>query len=303
MRFFLIIMAVLILLQPAQGQADDPASISSLIRDLGSQDFATRNHAEEKLMSYPRTILPALEKQSDTDDPEVRDRVKRIIHHIKWSPLKIPCSVWFLEKESARLWYEPKAEWRRSAIATVEHLYNKEKTPAVGNYESVAQSFVPMTTNITAIELEIYPMGEYDAWFRVDLCADRSGGPDSYILSRAWIRADSAFPTGQYMLMPFDIPDVTVTSNKTYWIVFTGVTGPTSRASNPFPAMFSGQDKRNGGQCLVLSSGKIEPRGDSLHFRILSSCPKIPLLRAASKSEEKAVPDTSAVDARWSGGK
>ena len=301
MKHGLIIIAALLSTAPAWGKTNSLGVVLPLIQDLGAADAASRNHAQEQLMRWSRDILPTLEEHADSTDPEVRIRINRIIDHLKWSPSKVPQFVWLFDRESGLRWNASVADWRREATASVDHPGGGKTGNIAANYESVAQSVVPLSTNITAVQIQVSPLREKDEWFRVELREDDKGRPGRYVLTRAWIRVDEDLPTDRISSLPFDVPDVVVVSNKTYWIVYTAVRGPACRAINFSPLTLSQEDSYKPGQCLFLSRNNRQPATASgdLHFSILSDCSSVPLLRRASETEMKVIPDTSKVDAFW----
>ena len=301
MKHGLIIIAALLSALPAAGKTNTLALVSSLIQDLAAADSAPRSHAQEQLMRYSRDILPTLEEYADSTDPEVRLRINRIIDHLKWSPSKVPQSVWLFDRESALPWNASVADWRAEATASVDHSGGGKTRDIASNYESVAQSVIPLSTNIAAVQIEVYPLREKDEWFRVELREDDNERPGRYVLTRAWIRVDEDLPTDRISSLAFDVPDVAVVSNKTYWIVYTAVRGPACRAINFSPLSLSQEDSYKPGQCLFLSRNNKQPATASgdLYFCILSDCSSVPLLRKASATEKKVIPDTSQLAAFW----
>jgi len=301
MKHSLIIIVALLSVLPAVGKANDREVVSSLIQGLAADDAATRSHAQEQLMGLSREILPTLEEHADSTDPEVRIRINRIIDHLRWSQSKVPLSVWLYDRESAMPWNASVADWRREATASVDHSGGGKAGDIGCNYESIAQSFVPLSTNIAAVQIKVSPLRAKDEWFRVELREDDDEGPGRYVLTRAWIRIDDDLPVDRISSLPFDVPDVSVATNKTYWIVYTAVRGPACRAINFSPLTLSQENSYKPGQCLFLSRNSKQPATASgdLHFRVFSDCSSVPLLRKALETEQKVIPDTSKVDAFW----
>jgi len=74
---------------PAKDNAGHPdQDPEALIAQLGADDFRTREAAEKALMGIGESALPLLREHEDTDDPEVRVRVRRIVDYLagwaKW---------------------------------------------------------------------------------------------------------------------------------------------------------------------------------------------------------------------------
>mgnify|MGYP001611677678 FL=1 len=68
---------------PGVGGADqDLSRVDALVKQLGASEYNVRSAAEESLRKFTDSILPVLEKHRDSDDPEVRPRIRRIIEHI-----------------------------------------------------------------------------------------------------------------------------------------------------------------------------------------------------------------------------
>jgi PDZ domain len=65
--------------QPAAA-VTDPA-VRELIDQLGHPDADTREQASNKLRSMGKAALPALQQAADSDDPEVKARVRALVRH------------------------------------------------------------------------------------------------------------------------------------------------------------------------------------------------------------------------------
>jgi len=60
----------------------DDARVLALIGQLGDDEFKVREAAEEELKGLGKSCLAMLDKHKNTDDPEVRVRIRRIIDQI-----------------------------------------------------------------------------------------------------------------------------------------------------------------------------------------------------------------------------
>jgi hypothetical protein len=68
---------------PRDFGAAQRAEVARLVVDLGSDQFAVREKAAEKLARFGKPALPALEKAAGDKDPEVAERAKAIAGKIK----------------------------------------------------------------------------------------------------------------------------------------------------------------------------------------------------------------------------
>jgi len=59
--------------------ASEPGDLAPLIRDLGAQQYETREAATAKLRAAGPVAIPALRKAAEADDPEVRARAREIL--------------------------------------------------------------------------------------------------------------------------------------------------------------------------------------------------------------------------------
>ena len=93
-------------------------------------------------------------------------------------------------------------------------------------------------------------------------------------------------PHGVYL--PIDLPDTTVKTDKVYWITCREV----SDQDSPIPLTIyycwtAGHEYSNGR--MLLPHGHVKVERDA-YFRILATCPPVPLLRQASASEFETLP-------------
>ncbi|OHB77728.1 MAG: hypothetical protein A2Z34_03130 [Planctomycetes bacterium RBG_16_59_8] len=68
-------------------RAQDEGVIDALIRDLGDDDWDTREKAVEELVKIGKEALPRAEIASRSDDPEVAARAKRVVEWIKFNSI------------------------------------------------------------------------------------------------------------------------------------------------------------------------------------------------------------------------
>jgi hypothetical protein len=74
-----------------QGKSDtppkavQPEEIKTLVRQLGDDDFKTRERASQRLRELGRFAMPALRKAANDSDAEVRQRASRIVEEIQTS--------------------------------------------------------------------------------------------------------------------------------------------------------------------------------------------------------------------------
>jgi tetratricopeptide (TPR) repeat protein len=60
-------------------QKPDKAIVAQLIRQLGADDFQTRQEASRQLLEFGASVVPELKEGLDTKDPEVRGRLQAIL--------------------------------------------------------------------------------------------------------------------------------------------------------------------------------------------------------------------------------
>jgi hypothetical protein len=65
------------------GKGEDVRAVQKLVRDLGDDDFATREDASTKLNLIGEPALPFLEKAAESDDAEVRRRAGELATEIR----------------------------------------------------------------------------------------------------------------------------------------------------------------------------------------------------------------------------
>lgn len=64
--------------------APDEKQIADLIKDLGSTDFNVRASASERLKQVGPEVIPMLQRFSDSDDPEIRARIRGVMRAFEW---------------------------------------------------------------------------------------------------------------------------------------------------------------------------------------------------------------------------
>lgn len=84
----------LLLLLPAMAQEapkrGDPvqARVRELIRELGAEEYATREAADRELRKIGRPAVPELKKALESEDLEIRERARRILGEVQSSPTR-----------------------------------------------------------------------------------------------------------------------------------------------------------------------------------------------------------------------
>lgn len=244
----------------------DDHTFQDLVRQLGADSFNERQQAESQLGTMPRSALDDLRNAlSDTDDPEIQMRLKRIVEHILSDASSIPQAYWVLiTTERGR--YANLAEKFRNESSISTH--NTEGTAATTG--GFAQSFIPKSATITAIEICAYPISRQFGFTRLDLCMDDHGAP-GHVLARSWIwiPENHNFPHGDYIY--HDIPDQRVDPSGTYWIVYTEFPdlSLTHSVIANYGFSISGNEYPDG---MLWYEASDAPRQDAdLKFRIFSS--------------------------------
>src|SRR5579871_2255955 len=82
---------VMFLALPGVAKADEPsrADVDRLIKQLGSDKFADREMAGKKLAEIGEPALEQLRKAADSDDVEVRRRVRELIKILETTPFVV----------------------------------------------------------------------------------------------------------------------------------------------------------------------------------------------------------------------
>ncbi|MBW8040708.1 MAG: hypothetical protein FVQ85_11980 [Planctomycetes bacterium] len=208
-----------------------------------------------------------------------------------------PQSFYSYKEQTRKEWIAAISGWRRKAIVSTGH----DEGTAGGGFSDFAQSFIPCSDIINAVELTTYPV-KAAGWIRVDLAKDENGRPGK-VLSRTWLRVETDCPAGHSSFMTFDVPNVKVDPEGVYWITFNefvdeeyvGKWG-TSMVTN---TGFSKDDTYQGGKLIVGNHRGTHESGDS-KFRIISKCGTLPTLRKASRGERQTLPAKQFQEASWS---
>lgn len=277
------------------GQRDvpDAARLSALIRDLGSDDFKARQDAERGLKRCPRSALPALMEHHDSDDPEIRMRIRRIVRHVRLDLGRIPQAFFVFGTQDRSGWKRLMAGWRAKATVAAKHT----EGTAGGNYTAFAQSFIPRCKQIAAVELCTYPVSGL-GWIRVDICEDDDGKPGEYVLSRAWLKVEKPCPVPHGGFMVFDIPDITVHPKKTYWLTYAEYVAKDSPIQSITNLGLSQGATYSEGKLMRRHEARPSGRHDA-RFRIVSKCGKVPTLRQVKEGALGKLGDHSSAGANW----
>src|SRR5260221_7091735 len=92
MRALILLGLFCLCLNPAQVLADGDAppteaQIAAWVKDLGAEDFKTRNDAERNLTKAGDAAKAQIEKARDSKDAEVSSRATRILGALKTEPI------------------------------------------------------------------------------------------------------------------------------------------------------------------------------------------------------------------------
>ena len=272
--------------------ADRAERIHGLVKKLGDAEFRTREDAEILLKAEVRDIIPLLRKYTKSDDPEIRFRVGRIVDHLISEPSRTPYFA-FVFQRNLRLtpgqWKKALVPWREKCNVTASHTADGRRSSGVSAF---AQSFVPHSRKICAVELMIYVAYKGKGWIRLDLCADRDGRPSSVAMARTWIRIDTRDLPPHGVYLPFDIPDTEVKPEATYWITFAKITDKDSPTTGMTQYGHSRNSPYKEGS-LVLPAGHVVSGAADAYFRVISKCAPVPLLRKATEKELKTLPGSN----------
>lgn len=261
----------------------DAGQIDMLIRKLGDARFPEREAAEKKLRGQPRDALPLLMKHQNTDDPEIAERVHRIVMHIKRNADNIPKTVFAFQKEPTFtsfnemriFWDDAMATWETKAVVAAKS-DNVKDTSATGG--SFAQSFVPHTNRISAVAVQLYLLHDREGWLSLEVCEDDNGLPGKYILARTMLKTRKAGPAPPHVFVVFDIPDIEIRPEQTYWLRFVDKEHITNHG------LSVGRDAYTEGKYLSLdSTAPVAVSDRDAKFRIISRCDPVPLFYALTK--------------------
>jgi hypothetical protein len=271
--------------------------LDALVELLGADHYKLRQEAEELLALETRDCIPRLRRLQDSEDPETRFRVRRVIQAMLADPSKIPASVYVLQHDLAmtpKQWRRAMAPWRRDAKVSVCHKRTGTSNGGLGGF---AQSFVPSAARIAALELALSANYDERGWVRVDLCTDRRGAPSEVVLARTWLRVATRELPPHGSSVPIDLPDVDVRPGATYWITFTAFRDPGGREPEWVKYTASHENGYDNGK-LLRPSRLLQPKGD-VYFRIITDCTPVPLLRRATPEEMASLPKAELRDIGW----
>ncbi len=287
---FFILIALSLVTPPLFAEDPSEKDLKTLVESLGHENFRERKLAEKTLNGYSRNIVPALRKHEEARDPEVRLRVRRVIKQMMADPEKIPSNVFILDADGLTT----------STYKTGMGSWNSNKTVAAqmdvgrsGTSGGFAQSMVPETDTIAAIELATYPIGNGTGWLMADLRPDHNGAPSAEVLARAWIRVGKTLSLHGVSLV-YDIPDVRVQKGATYWIVFRPFNdaGPKSAIMNF--GLNTSSTYSNG--VLWRDSSSQPSTSSDAKFSIISKCFPPPFLKKAEEKDLKTLPSA---EVKW----
>lgn len=210
---------------------------------------------------------------------------------------RAPQSFYSYKEQTRKEWSVAISGWRTKAIVSVEHT---EGTTA-GGFRDFAQSFIPCSEIINAVELTTYPV-KAAGWIRADIAKDENGRPGK-VLSRIWLRVETDCPAGHSSFMTFYVPNVKVDPEGVYWITFNEFVDEeyvgkwsTSMVTN---TSFSKDNTYQGGKLIVGNQRGTDETGDA-KFRIIAKCGTLPTLRKASRGERQTLPAKQFQEASWS---
>jgi len=286
----LALVAAVVVAAPEKASVDKE-KIDALVAQLGGEKFAQREAAEKELKEYGREILPLVRKHENSDDPEIKMRVGRIIEYVRSNPACIPQVVYVFDikpdepnaKVFVRLEKEMKA-WRLKAAVAVSH--TKGTSTRSGAF---AQSFIPRCNSIKAIETGAFATQSGSGWVCLDVRADQGGMPGAHVLSRAWVRIEKSTPGRPDLCLVFDIPDIAVEADKTYWITFSEHLDPAQDHGNLTNHKYANNRAYADGKYLRQGRQTPYDNRDAV-FSIISECESVPLLRKATDEEKKKLP-------------
>ena len=283
----------------ADGASDGGMSIGSrvdrLVHALGGNEFADRQAAETQLLAQSRAVLPALMRYCDSDDPEVRERVRRIVQRIKMNPATVPEAIFAFDKDreftSSRArrgyWDAQMKAWQEAAQVTTAN----DGDDASATDGSFYQSFVPHTNRIAAIAVQLYSFSGREGWLAVEVYEDVKGEPSDYVLTRAYVKTQKRGPAAPHVFIVFDVPDIAVTPGQIHWFRFHDLSKITNHGiTTKWDAYPEGRYT----QSSPRSKGNSMPGRDA-KFRIIAACGAVPLLHAATDEEQASLQPLRAV--------
>ncbi|MHC4083661.1 MAG: hypothetical protein ACYSU3_02280 [Planctomycetota bacterium] len=208
-----------------------------------------------------------------------------------------PQSFYSYKEQTRKEWSGAISGWRKKAIVSVEH----DEGTAGGGFRDFAQSFIPCSDIINAVELTTYPV-KAAGWIRADIAKNENGRPGK-VLSRIWLRVETDCPTGHHSSMTFDVPNVKVDPEGVYWITFNEFVDEEYVGKRSMSMVtntgFSKDDTYQGGQLILGNQPETDETWDA-RFRIIAKCGTLPTLRKASRGERKTLPAKQFQEASWS---
>lgn len=262
--------------------------VRTLVKELGDDGFRTRRDAKKSLEACSRSAVPILESFLESPDPEVRLEVKRLIAMLKGDPNKIPYSAFRLKSPDGALsvasYDDQMKNWRDKRVLAAK--MDDGRTGIGGS--SMAQSFKPKTDTIAAVEFGSYPIGSGHGWLMLDVREDEDGAPGQSVLARAWIHIDKPAPNLINKMLVYDIPDITVKPDESYWLVFREFSAGNGQQNIVNVGMHSSSEYKDG--VMWLEQSRRASKGSVLKFRIVSKCGSVPLLEKSDEGIEKILP-------------
>lgn len=273
-----------------------PAEAEGLIRQLGAKSFRERREAEARLKQGSRELLVLLEAQRESDDPEVRERVTRVIDFLMTSPAAIPSLRLAMparpdvgSEDCKAEWNAALAKWRAEAKAAAAN----DEADGRGFMVSAGpftQSFVPRAEKLAALELYARVDHNRSGWLMVELRPDRDTRPGPAILGRAWLYLPRNSLAREECRLLFDLPDAKVKADEPCWFVVQQF--PDEGDSGAW-CQFRATARNNYGEGQMLTLQR-QPRvnNQDVVFRLYSEAPALPLCGPAVKAQLDRVPAT-----------
>jgi hypothetical protein len=263
--------------------------VDRLVHALGANEFADRQAAQTQLLAQARAALPTLMRYCDSDDPEVRERVQRIIQRIKTNPATVPEAIFAFDKDreftSSRAmrgyWDAQMKAWQEAAQVTTAN----DGDEASATDGSFYQSFVPLTNRIAAIAVQLYSFYDREGWLAVEVYEDVAGEPSDYILTRAYVKTQKRGPASPHVFIVFDVPDIAVTPGRPHWFRFHDLSKITNHGLT-----IKRDAYREGRYTRSARRGETDSTpGRDAKFRIIAACGPVPLLHAATDEEQASL--------------
>ncbi|MBN4074104.1 HEAT repeat domain-containing protein [bacterium AH-315-E10] len=267
----------------------------SLIKELGDDSFRVRVAAEKKLMRSNREALPFLRQVEHSDDPEVRQRARRIMIHILNNPNNIPQKVYILKAPKNLNYRDRQAHWKSAMDAynlsiKIATSHTEGKSSTSGNF---FQSFLPKSKRIEAVAVHVYPVSSGWGWLRLDIYEDNNGRPAKAVLVRCWVRVNKNTRAPHNTYMVFDIPDLDVKPDQTYWLGYSEYRDAASNnRSITNYGISTNKDYYKDGVLIRNKRTNNPSILQDVHFKIIKKTGKVkaPLMQTATEAERKTLP-------------